>query len=97
MRSLGLTVRWHSSGIVLFAHVPAGSAARGGDVVFHVKDTHQPSLPTPFYSVLESVSVFMAFATVFHSIKSSDNYPLSHCGLLVLFLPYWSFEPSSLI
>ena len=86
MRSLGLTVRWHSSGIVLFAHVPAGSAAR-----FHVKDTHQPSLPTPFYSVLESVSVFMALSTVFHSIKSPDKSLLSHSALPVLILPFWSF------
>ena len=33
----------------------------------------QPSLPTPFYSVLVSVSVFMALSTVFHSINSPDN------------------------
>ena len=42
--------------------VPAGSLSRGGDVLFD-----QPSLPTPFNSVLVSVSVFMALSTVFHS------------------------------
>ena len=45
-----------------------------------------------FYSVLVSVSVFMAFSIVFHSINSPDNSPLSHSVLPVLFLPYWSFK-----
>ena len=40
--------------------VRAGSPSRGGDVVVDVKDINQPILPTPFYSVLVSVSVFMA-------------------------------------
>ena len=30
-----------------------------------MSDLNQPSLPTPFYSVPVSVSVFMAFSTVF--------------------------------
>ena len=34
---------------------------------------YQPSLPTPFYSVLVSISVCMALSTVFHSINSSGN------------------------
>ena len=49
-------------------------------------DIHQPSLPTPFYSVLVSLSVFMALSTVFHSINSPDNSSLfffSHSVLLV--------------
>ena len=75
--------------------------SRGGDVTAYVYDMNQPSLPTPFYSVLVSVSVFMALSTVIHSIKSLDNSPLSHSVLPVLFLPYWSFElhicPSALI
>ena len=50
------------------------------------------SLPTPFESVLVPVSVFMALSTVFHSINSPDNSPLSHSGLPVLFLHYWSFQ-----
>ena len=53
---------------------------------------NEPSLPTPFYSVLVPFSVFMALSTVFHSINSPDNSPLSHSVLQVLFLPYWSFQ-----
>ena len=55
-------------------------------------DVNPPSLPTPFYSVLVSISVFMALPTVFHSIKCTDNSPLSHSVLSVFFLPYWSFQ-----
>ena len=44
--------------------VPAGSPSRGGDVTGYV---------TPFYSVLVSISVFMALSTVFHSINHRDN------------------------
>ena len=79
------------SGLVLCLRVPAGSPSRGGDVAACVFDINQPSLPTPFYSVLVSVSVFMALSTVFHSINSPDNSPLSHSVLPVSFLPYWSF------
>ena len=50
------------------------------------------ALPTPFHSVLVSVSVFMALSTVFHSINSPNHSSLSHSVLPVLFLPYWSFE-----
>ena len=64
--------------------VPIGSPSRGGDVTVHVFDMNQLSLLTPFFfSVLLSVSVFMAFSTVFHSINSPDNSPLSHSALLV--------------
>ena len=70
----------------------AGSASHGGDVTVYVFDINPPSLPTPFNSVLMSVSVFMALSTVFHSIYSFDNFPLSHSVLPVLFLPYWSFQ-----
>ena len=63
--------------------------SRGGDVVVYVFDMNQPSWPTPFYSVLESISVFMAVSTVFHSLNSPDN---SHSVLAVLFLPFWSFQ-----
>ena len=38
-----------------------------------MSDIKQPSLPTPFYSVLMSIVVFMALSTVFHSINSPDN------------------------
>ena len=53
---------------------------------------NQPSLPTSFYSVLLSISIFMALSTVFHSINAPDTSPLSHSVLLVLFLPLWSFQ-----
>ena len=69
--------------------VPTGSPSRGGDVAVYVFDVNQLSLPTLFlYSVLVSVSVFMALSTVFYSINSPGNSPLSHSVLTVLFLPY---------
>ena len=77
---------------VLSFSVPKGSSSCGGDVAVYVFDIKQLNLPTPFYSVLVSVSVFMAPSTVFHSINSSDSSPLPHFVLPVLFLPYWSFQ-----
>ena len=55
---------------------------------------HKPTelAHSPFSSVLVSVSVFMALSTVFHSINSPDNSPHFHSVLLVLFLPYCSFQ-----
>ena len=64
--------------------VPTGSPSRGGDVAGYV-DINQPRVLTPFYSVLESISVFMALSTVFHSINSPDNSPLSDSVLPVLY------------
>ena len=58
--------------------VLTGSSSHGGDVAVYVFYVKQPSLPTPFHSVLVSVSVFMALSTVFHSINSPDNSSLSH-------------------
>ena len=72
--------------------VPAGSPSRGGDVVVYLKDIKQPSLPTPFDSVLVSISVFLTLSTVFHSMHSPDNAPLSHSVRPVLNLPYSSFQ-----
>ena len=57
-----------------------------------MSDKNQPSLPTPFYSVLVSISVLMALSTVFHSIHSPDNSPFSDSVLPVLPLPYWSIQ-----
>ena len=71
---------------------PTGSPSHGGDGTVYVKDINQPSLPTPFDFVLVSVSVFMAFSTVFHSINSPDNSPFFHSILPVLSQPYWSFQ-----
>ena len=45
--------------------VPTGSPSRDWDVALYVLDINQPSLPTPFYSVLVSVSVFMALQLYF--------------------------------
>ena len=68
------------------------------DVVVFVKDIL--SLPTPFYYVCVSVSMFiMALSTVFHSINSPDNSlafslcssGLNYAVLPVLILPYSSF------
>ena len=42
------------------------------------------------------ISVFMALSTVFHSINSPDNSPLSHSVLTVFFLPNWPFNYVSL-
>ena len=75
-----------------FFSVPMGSHSRCGDVAGYVFDINQPSLPTPVCSVLVSVSVFMAFSTVFHSLHSPNNSPLSHSVLRVLILPYWSCQ-----
>ena len=74
------------SGRLLAWHVPTGSPSRGGDVGVHVFNINQPSSPTPFYSVLVSISVFMVLSTVFHSFDSPDHSPLSHSALPVLFL-----------
>jgi len=71
--------------------VPTGSPSRGGDVAVYAFDVNQPSLPAPFYSALVSVSVVMALSTVFYSINSPDNSPLSHSVLPVLFPPCRSF------
>ena len=80
-----------------------GSLPRGGDVVVYVKGINQLSLPTPVYSVLVSISVFMALSPVFHSINSPNDSPLYHSVLPVsnsivhsvlpiLILPYRSFQ-----
>ena len=51
-----------------------------------VKDINQPGLPTPLHSVPVSISVLKALSTVFHSMNSPDNAPLSHSVLPVLIL-----------
>ena len=79
--------------------IPAGSPSRGGDVAVYVVGINQPSLPTPFYSVLVSASVFTALSIVFHSLYSPDNCPLSHSvlpGLFCLIGPFNFFMKVSL-
>ena len=72
--------------------VPVGSPSRDGDVAVYVFDVNQPSLPTPFNSVLVSVSFFTALSTVFHSTNSPDSSLFSGSVFPVLLLPYWSFQ-----
>ena len=62
MTSTGLDVDHYSLNDIFD---PVGSRSRGGDVRVCVKDIDQPSLPTPFYSVFVSISVFMAFQLYF--------------------------------
>ena len=69
---------------IIAAIVPTDSPSHGGDVVVYVFDIHQPSFPLPFYSVIVSISVFMALSTVFHSINSPDDSPISHSVLPVI-------------
>ena len=79
----------------VYTKVLVGSPSHGGDVTVYVLDINQPSLPTPFDSVLVStscfISVFMALSTVY-SINSPSNPALSHSVPPVIFLPYWSFQ-----
>ena len=79
-------------GLLDMSCVPTGFPSRGGDVAVEVFDINKPSLPTSFYSVLVSISFFMALSTVFHSTNSPNNSRLSHSVLPVLFLPYWPFQ-----
>ena len=53
-----------------FQFIPVGSPLRGRDVVVYVKDINQLSLPTPFYSVLVSTSVYDPFNCIpFHKFS----------------------------
>ena len=45
--------------------VPTGSPSRRGDVMVYVTDINHRSLPTPFDSVLVSLSVFMVLQRYF--------------------------------
>ena len=78
--------------IFLSAQSPRAHLDVVGMLPFMSFDKSQPSLPTPFYSVLVSISVFMALSTVFHSINSPNNSPFCHSVPVVFALPYWSFQ-----
>ena len=80
-----VTEKWYYYSLLLI--VPAGPSSCGGVVAVYVFDTNQRSLPTPFYSVLVSVSVIMALSTAFHFINSLDKSPRSHSVFPVSFLP----------
>ena len=52
---------------------------------FSLFDINQPNLPTPFHSVLVSISVFMALSTIFHFIEFSRQlsvFSLRSSGLI---------------
>ena len=54
---------------------------------------HKPTELARSFLFCSSICLsLLALSTVFHSINSSDYSPLSHSVLLVLFLPYWSFQ-----
>ena len=46
---------------------PTGSPSPGGDVAVDVFDINQPSLSTPFHSILVSISVLWSFQLFFIS------------------------------
>ena len=70
-----------------------GLPSRSEGVAVNVFDINQPSLPTPFlFCSCVCFCPFMALSTVFHSINSPDNSPLSHFVLSVSFLPYRFFK-----
>ena len=72
----------------LYKHSPPRTHVPGVGMLRFMSDIKQPSLPTPFYSVLVSISVLMALSTVLHSINSPDNSPFSHSVVPVLSLRY---------
>ena len=63
--------------------VPAGSPSRGGDVAVFVFDINQPSLHTPFYSVLVSGDGFFFACEDFGSMFD-DSFPA--CAFFFFFL-----------
>ena len=82
---------WYVSRTALLCTSPRARLHVVGVLRF-MSDMNQPSLPTPLYSVLVSISAFMALSTVFHSINSPDISPFSHSVLPVLSLRDWSFQ-----
>ena len=65
--------------------VPMGSPSRGGDVTVYAIDINQPSLPTPFYSVLVSVSVHGPFSCISPLLLSPEGSP-SHGGDVTIYV-----------
>ena len=89
--------------LLLLLTVPTGLPSSVADIAVYVFvfDINQPSLPTPFDSVLVSVSVFKALSTVFHSINSPDNSS-SLISVLLLFSTVYifmvvSFNPDTIL
>ena len=70
----------HLTSTKIFYSTVKGSPSHGGDTVVYVFNISQPSLPTPYHTVLVSISVFMALSIVFYSLNSPGNCLLSHCS-----------------
>ena len=88
--SVPSAVWFHSS---LFPQFPRAHLRVVGILRYMSQINTNRACPLLFFcSVLVSVSVFIALSAVFHSINSPDNSPLSHSVLVVLFLPYWTFQ-----
>ena len=85
---------------MLYFKRPRGLTSRGGGVAVYVFDINQPSLPTPFNSVLVPVSVYMALS--FHKFsRQLSVFSLFFSSYLCLIGPfnYMSLHesPSALI
>ena len=71
--------------------VPTGPPSCRGDVTVYAYDINQPSLSTALYSVLVSISVFMALSTAFYSINSPNNSVFSLCSVLLVLSTIYLF------
>ena len=68
------------TGLLLISHLHCWAHLHVVGMLRFMVDVNRPSLPTPFYSVLVSISVFAALSTVFHSINSPNNSVFSLCS-----------------
>ena len=95
LQSSSISSHWRAT-ITLLYHLPLRLFSRAHlhvmGMLRFMSEINQQSLPTSFYYVFVSVSVFMALSTVFHSINSRDNSPFSRSVLPVLSLSYWFFQ-----
>ena len=60
--------------------VPAGSPSHGGDVAVYVFNISQPSLPTPFYSVLVCFCLYGPLKCISFHIFSRQLSAFSFCS-----------------
>ena len=87
---------WQSEDSIQCVFVSTGSPSRGGHIAVHVFDVNQPSLPTPLYYVLVSISVYDPFNCIsFHKFsRQLSAFSLffrffRSFVLPVLYPPYW--------
>ena len=79
--SVNTVVSTTPSSIFYHGVVPTGSPSCGGDVAVYVLDIKQPSLPTPFHSVLVSYDPFIY--TLFHKFsRQLSAFSLCSSGLI---------------